>query len=48
MGGVLSPYLWPHETRRAFFDAWGHFPEDLNGDGLPWEHVDGMAVAAGL
>jgi hypothetical protein len=32
----------------AFFDAWGEYPDELNDDGMPWEHIYGMARAAGL
>ena len=37
----------------AFYKAWGVFPDDLNDGGcampgLPWEHIYGMARAAGL
>jgi hypothetical protein len=39
--------------QRAFYEAWGLYPDDLNdGDGampsMPWEHIYGMARAAGL
>ena len=33
---------------REFCAAWGIRPEDLNDEGMPWEHIYGMAVAAGL
>ena len=33
----------------AFVGAWGIHPQELNDDNkLPWEHIYGMAVAAGL
>lgn len=47
------------EFEHAFKEAWGFFPSDLNDGGtfdrdeprmppLPWEHIYGMARAAGL
>lgn len=33
----------------AFREAWGMCPDDLNDDDqMPWEHIYGMAKAAGL
>jgi hypothetical protein len=39
-------YRW--EFANAFRKAWGVFPADLNDNGMPWEHIYGMTVAAGL
>ena len=33
---------------QLFADAWGIAPQDLNDEGMPWEHLYGMARAAGL
>ena len=33
---------------RPFREAWGIHPTALNDRGMPWEHIYGMAVAAGL
>lgn len=32
----------------GFYSAWEVDPVDLNNEGMPWEHIYGMAVAAGL
>lgn len=31
-----------------FYGAWGLSPDSLNDEGMPWEHIYGMARAAGL
>lgn len=31
-----------------FYETWGCLPHVLNDQGMPWEHLYGMAVAAGL
>lgn len=40
-------HMWPEDAGR-FSDAWGFAPSALNDQGMPWEHIYGMAVAAGL
>lgn len=32
----------------AFYCAWDVNPHELNDEGMEWEHIYGMAVAAGL
>lgn len=32
----------------VFYDAWGVAPHHINDEGMPWEHIYGMSVAAGL
>lgn len=32
----------------SFTNEWGFHISHLNEDGMPWEHIYGMAVAAGL
>lgn len=47
-----AAYTSDYEMRDRFYDrferAWGIPPTELNDEGMPWEHLYGMAVAAGL
>jgi hypothetical protein len=45
-GNAASTY--PHDFVRRFTEVWGEDPQFLNDGGMPWEHIYGMAVAAGL
>ena len=44
--GGKTPF--PESSLAKFFEQWGTTPISLNDDGMPWEHIYGMAVAAGL
>ena len=37
-----------HPDVKQFRRVWGEHVMDLNEAGMPWEHIYGMAVAAGL
>jgi hypothetical protein len=45
-GDVVNPFA--HKGVQAFVVAWDMAPSALNDEGMPWEHIYGMAVAAGL
>jgi hypothetical protein len=45
--GALGYSFWYADTDK-FVRAWGVRPNALNDQGMPWEHIYGMAVAAGL
>lgn len=52
LGAYGDPWSYPFHTGCGavdrFANAWGLKPQDLNDEGMPWEHIYGMAVAAGL
>jgi hypothetical protein len=39
---------WHYLPFERFCQVWGMTPLDANDIGLPWEHIYGMAVAAGV
>lgn len=45
-GDALGAAGWEFSNR--FYNAWGVRATSLNDMGMPWEHIYGMAVAAGL
>lgn len=46
-GNALGGHIgWSFSA--AFKCKWGVYPANLNDEGMPWEHIYGMAVAAGL
>lgn len=48
-GDPRKEYVGPLAADQdRFRKAWGDWAEDLNDEGMPWEHIYGMAVAAGL
>lgn len=49
IGARVEAWSAPHERWMAEFEKkWGIQPQQLNNEGLPWEHIYGMARAAGL
>lgn len=49
MGAVYAVDFTPRmKDKDRFYEVWGYTAMSLNDKGMPWEHIYGMAVAAGL
>ena len=47
-GNARNQSEMPLEEFDKFEEAWGERAYKLNDEGMPWEHIYGMAKAAGL